>query len=154
MKNITKLIALSFIIATTSYAEGKYENNYFSIKSLVDDKNISNTQPLLMCLSASDGFAPNINIQTQKYSNSLTEYAKLSTAQFKQLKFNVIQNKKGQDCLIFEYTGKLQGKELHWYAMVYKKDDNIFLITATATKKQWTKQSKKLIDCVRSFKLK
>jgi hypothetical protein len=154
MNRITKLIALSFMIATTSYAKGKYENSIFSIDSLMNESKIANTQPLIMSLPASEGFAPNINIQIQKYPNSLDDYAKLSTSQFKQFKFKIIQNEKIKDALIFEYSGTMQGRKLHWYSMAYKKEDNVFLITATSTESQWKTQKEKLIGCVKSFKLK
>ena len=154
MKKITVTIALTFIIALSTYAKGIYENDIFSINTLINENNISNTQPLIMMLQPSEGFAPNINIQIQKYTNSLDDYAKLSTNQFKQFKFKIIQNKKSNEALIFEYSGSMQGRQLHWFAMAYKKGSNVFLITATSTENQWKKLSKKLIDCVKSFKLK
>lgn len=154
MKNIAKSITLSLIIATTAFAEGQYNNNHFSINSLVDANNISNTQPLMMSLPATEGFAPNINVQIQQYPNSLDSYAKLSGAQFKQLNFKVIKNKKIKNTLVFEYSGNMQNRNLHWYAMAYKKGNNVYLITATSTESQWKKLSKKLIGCIKSFKLK
>lgn len=154
MKNIIKSIALSLIIATTAYAEGKYENNYFSINSLVNDNNIANTQPLIMSLPASAGFAPNINVQIQRYAGSLDNYAKLSARQFKQFNFKVIKNKKIKNRLILEYSGNMQNRNLHWYSIAHKKGNNIYLITATSTESQWKKLAKKLIECVKSFKLK
>lgn len=153
MRKITASIVLSFIVALSTYGKGKYDNGVFSINSLVDENNISNTQPLIMMLPPSDGFAPNINIQVQAYPGSLDDYAALSMQQFRQLKFKVIKQMKVGNALIFEYSGSMQGRDFHWFAMAHQKGNNIFLITATSTENQWKTLSEKLIECVKSFKL-
>jgi hypothetical protein len=38
--------------------------------------------PLVMCLPASEGFAPNINVTIQPYPGSIKEYISLSKRQF------------------------------------------------------------------------
>jgi hypothetical protein len=153
MKKIAKSIFLSTAIFAGVIANAKYQSNEFSIEAL-SSKNISNSQPLVMCLPASEGFAPNVNVQVQQYPGTLDDYLKLSMNQFKKLKFKVIKNKATKNQLILEYTGNIQNRQLHWYAVVYKKGNNVFLTTATSTEKQWKTLSKKLINCVNSFRLK
>ena len=154
MKNLIKSIFICLILVNTSFAASKYENNQFSINALVIDENIANTQPLIMSLPVSDGFAPNVNIQIQQYPNSLKSYADLSVNQFKQYNFKVLQNIQTKTSLIMECSGDMQERKLHWYAMAYKKGNNVFLITATSTESQWKSSSQTLIECVKSFKLK
>ncbi|HPO90451.1 MAG TPA: hypothetical protein P5239_02485 [Victivallales bacterium] len=67
----------------------------------------------MMFLPASDGFAPNINVQIQIYSGTIEDYEKLSMDQFKQFKFNVIKSKQTGESIIFEYAGGMQGIKLH-----------------------------------------
>jgi len=117
-------------------------------------ENIANTQPLMMFLSASEGFASNVNVQVQQYPNSLKEYAKISVQQFNQLNFKVLQNKQTETSLVLEYSGIMQGNNMHWYAIAHKKGNNVYLVTATSTESQWKIHSKTLIECVKSFKLK
>ena len=155
MKRMSKTIALCLclLLSNVAFAESKYENSQFSINALVSE-NIANTQPLMMFLSASEGFAPNVNVQVQQYPNSLKEYAKLSVQQFNQLNFKVLQNKQTETSLVLEYSGIMQGNNLHWYAIAHKKGNNVYLVTATSTESQWKTHSKTLIECVKSFKLK
>jgi|APSaa5957512576_1039674.scaffolds.fasta_scaffold130489_1 hypothetical protein len=154
MKRIIKIISLCLFIANAAFAENKYDNKHFSINALVSNGSIANSQPLIMSLPASDGFAPNANVQVQQYPNSIKEYAELSIKQFKQLKFKVLQNKQTKTRLVLEYSGAMQGRNLHWYAIAYKKGNNVFLVTATSTETQWKTHSKALTACVKSFKLK
>ena len=154
MKRMSKTIALflCLFLANVAFAESKYENNQFSINALVGE-NIA-TQPLMMFLSVSEGFASNVNVQVQQYPNSLKEYAKLSIKQFNQLNFKVLQNKQTETNLVFEYSGIMQGNNFHWYAIALKKGNNVYLVTATSMESQWKIHSKTLIECVKSFKLK
>lgn len=154
MKKLVASVLLTFMLVLVVHGGGKYENELFLINPLLDDNNISNTQPLIMMLPASDGFSPNINIQIQAYPGSIDEYDTLSIKQIEQLKLKTIKHLKEGDVLTFEYTGAMRGRDFHWFGMAYKKGDNVFLITATATEKQWPDVGAKLIECVKSFKLK
>ena len=154
MKKSIAIISLCILFASAAFAESKYENKQFLINALVSYESKANSQPLIMFLPASEGFAPNVNVQVQQYPNILKEYSDLSIKQFKQANLKILRNKQTKTYVIFEYSGIMQGRKLHWYAVAYKKGDNVFLITATSTESQWKTHSKTLVSCVKSFKLK
>ena len=59
----------------------------FQIDALDATPNASaTTTALVLCLPASEGFGPNINIQIQPYTGTIKEYATLSKGQFEELK--------------------------------------------------------------------
>lgn len=153
MKNITRTAVIFLLFSTTALAGGKYENDHFSINALVSP-NIKGSQPLIMMLPATGGFSPNVNIMVQHFTDSLKEYADLSVRQFKQLNLRTIQLKRTKSHVVFEYSGDMQGRHLHWFAMAYKKGSNVFLITATCPESEWHIHSKTLVACVKSFRLK
>lgn len=109
---------------------------------------------LMMFLPASGGFAPNVNVQVQSYPDSLDAYWKLSRGQFDSLGMTVHTTKSlSKKRRSFEYSGKSQGRELHWYAIAEKKGGSIYLVTATATPDQWPQHKARLIQTVNSFKV-
>jgi len=106
-------------------------------------------QALMMFLPANGNFAGNVNVQVQPYSGTIEEYASLTRKQFKDAGVTVIEQKKfGKSGLIFEYTGELQGKPLHWYARAEKSGGHVYLATATAAAQDWAKQGAQLKACV------
>jgi hypothetical protein len=125
----------------------------FSIKPLETPLGKAPQQVLLMALPASDGFAANVNVQIQPYSGTLDEYIALSEGQFKGAGFNVVQrSKQGPSAVIFEYTGEMQGRALHWYARAVHATGRVYLVTATATETQWKQEAVPLKACVDSFR--
>ena len=153
------LIVLSFaVLATsTSFAESTNRLHFpqagFTIAPLESPPGGSPQQALMMFLPATDGFAANVNVQIQPYVGAMDEYVSLSAQQFKSAGFKVLQQKtSGKSVAIFEYTGKTQGHELHWYARAEKSGDNVYLVTATATAEQWDKEAARLRACVDSFR--
>ena len=107
---------------------------------------------LIMSLPASDGFAPNVNVNIQSYTEGIDAYMSLSKQQFKDAGIKVLsESKTNKSAVTFEYSGLLSGKPLHWYARAVQKGETIYLITATATEAQWAKVAAKLKACVDSF---
>lgn len=53
---------------------------------------------------------------------------------------------------LFEYKGKMQGQQLHWYAHAEKVRNHVYLVTGTAKESQWGELSQKLRACVDSFR--
>jgi len=118
-----------------------------------DDKN-PNYRIAVLLLPASDNFAANVNIQKQKYTDSIEAYDKLTTGQFKQLKMTVLNRLlKGND-LRYEYTGDMHKRTLHWYARAVKTGQHIYLVTATGLDSQWDQQKALLKKSVDSFVVK
>jgi ABC-type antimicrobial peptide transport system permease subunit len=153
MKKIIIVVALISLFSGLTLAQSKYVNNEFSINALTSKEKVDWT-PVMMSLPPSEGFSPNVSVQIQQYTNSLKEYSELSNKQFKQVNFKVIKNIVSKNSIVFEYSGIMQKRNLHWYAVAYKKGNSIYLVTATATQSQWQSKSKQLISCVNSFKLK
>jgi len=150
--------SLLFLASLTAHPEGserlRFKINRFSIKPLEGQSDSTVHQPLVMMLPPSQGFAPNVNVQIQPYRGSLDDYTALSKSQFKAAKWTLIKEQKlGEDTVVFELSGAMQGRRLHWFIRAQKRGAKVYLVTATATRGQWPKLSRKLIACVSSFKL-
>ena len=126
----------------------------FSIAALEARPGPTPVMPLAMAVPAADNFAANVNVQIQPYEGSIEEYAALTLKQFKDLGIKVIEQKKlGKSGTAFEYSGELQGRDLHWYARAEKLGGQVYLVTATAAEGHWANQALQLKACVDSFRL-
>src|SRR5213594_2251824 len=115
------LLAIVAFTLTTDAADSTnrllFSLGGFSIKPLEAPFGQATQQPLLMALPASDGFAANVNVQIQPYDGTRDDYMALSEQQFKGAGLEVIKrSKQGQSGILFEYTGEMQGRKLHWYS--------------------------------------
>jgi hypothetical protein len=146
--SITMLFTLALVVNAT---EGYYENKDFKIKTLYAEGSL---MPLAMALTPKDGFASNINVMIQNFEGSIEEYATISEKQFKKINFTVLNKKVNGNSLIYEYTGEMGGRKLHWYAKGVKRGNKVYLITGTAMEDAWSEEADKLKECVNSFKLK
>ncbi|RUO31488.1 hypothetical protein CWE12_00345 [Aliidiomarina sedimenti] len=104
-------------------------------------------------LPAADGFAANVNLQIQPYEGSLEDYEALSVQQFEQLDFEMIDLARGDNELVFEYTGSMQGTEFHWFSRVLKEGNYFYVVTATALAERWDTEREALVESVDSFRL-
>jgi len=127
-----------------------FAKNGFAIAPL-DEPGKGTCQVLMMFLPASDGFAPNVNVQTQEFGGTLEEYGALSKKQFEEMKLKTLNDKIEKGVLTLEYAGEMQKRKLHWYAVATLKGGKVYLITATAAEGQWADVSGKLKACVDSF---
>jgi hypothetical protein len=110
-------------------------------------------EALVMSLPASEDFAGNVNVQIQPYDGTIEDYAALSLKQFKFAKVKMISHKKaGASGVVFEYSGEMQGRALHWYARAEKAAGQVYLATATATVEDWSRQARQLKACVDSLR--
>ena len=74
--------------------------------------------------------------------------------QFQQLGLEVLQDREiSATTLVFEYAGKMQGMDLHFYARAVHRDGRIHLATGTSLAKQWEKAGPALKACVDSLEL-
>ena len=107
---------------------------------------------LTMSLPLQDGFAGNVNVLIQTYTNSLTEYIQLSEAQFKAAGISLLKTTRPTDSIaVLEYFGRLQNRVLHWYARAELVNQRLYLVTATTSEDRWTEESTVLKACVDSF---
>jgi PsbP len=127
----------------------------FQIDALDAAPDASNpTTVLQTLLPPTEGFAPNIIVQIQPYTGTIKDYVTLSRRQFEQMKWNVISDQQsGDNEWSVEYTGSLQGADLHFYARAVSTNGKVYLVTATAKESQWTTVSDTLRKHVDSFKL-
>jgi hypothetical protein len=105
-------------------------------------------------LPATDGFAPNINVQIQPYTGTIKDYATTSKSQFERVKWKVVSDQQPNDNeWNVEYTGSFQGSDLHFYARAVSANGKVYLITATAKESQWATVGDTLLKHLQSFKL-
>jgi hypothetical protein len=156
-RQITVLLFLVASALSLSAAESTNRLGFpasgFSIAPLEFSPGTTACQALMMFLPPSGGFAGNVNVQIQPYNGTISEYTTLSLKQFKDAGLKLIAQKKaGASGVIFEYSGELRGKSLHWYARSEKMADHVYLVTATADEQDWPKQAAQLKSCVDSFR--
>jgi len=157
MRKLTTLLFITLFAlpcaAVDSEPRLQFKANGFSIAPLEGTADTASYQAVMMFLPVSDQFAPNVNVQIQPYNGTAQEYANLSKQQFKAGSFTVESEKVTQTAVLWEYSGLLQGRKLHWYARAELGKGKVYLVTATATEAQWQTVAAKLKACVDSFKL-
>lgn len=125
----------------------------FSIAPLDVSPGENTCQALVMSLPATGNFAGNVNVQVQPYSGTIEEYTTLTLKQFKEAGVKVIEQKKaGRSGVVFEYSGELQGRSIHWYSRAEKAAGHVYLATATTAEEGWRTQSSQLKTCVDSLR--
>ncbi len=128
----------------------------FSIEALdASPSATTTTTALMMFLPASDGFAPNVNVNIQPYSGSMASYVTMSKDQFKQMDWTIVAEKQiGENEWIVEYTDPSKGNNCHFYARAVANNGKVYLVTATAKETQWCSLSGLLRKAVDAFKIK
>ncbi|MHB1157408.1 MAG: PsbP-related protein [Phycisphaerales bacterium] len=147
------IIALAgMCLAAGSAVRLHFKTSGFSIEPLDAPANDAPYQAIMMFLPASDGFAPNVNVQIQPYPGTLDDYIALSQKQFTSAGLKILSlERKGRDRAVMEYSGTMQGHAFHWYALAELRNQKVYLTTATAAQSQWPKVAPKLKSCVDSF---
>lgn len=144
----TALLSLSVI----SQAEVmNFKEAGFSIKPLDGKPGSAGSQTLMMRLPAVNGFSGNVNVQIQPYPGTMEDYLKLSEAQFSQMGLKLISKSLNGNELYIEYSGFMQGNNLHFYAKAIKVNGLFYLATATDLESQWASSSTKLKSVIDSF---
>ncbi len=143
---------LSFsLMAANAQSRLHFEASGFSIMPLEAVSDDVPYQPMTMYLPPTDGFAPNVNVQIQPYDGDLDDYIALSQQQFEEYGLRIVDEKRSDTEIAWEYTGSMQERELHWYARAIHTEGKMYLVTAAATETQWTSVSAGLKSCVDSF---
>ena len=113
--------------------------------------------PVMFFAPAENGFAGNLNVAVQSTDKTLQEYAELSRGQFEQLKLTLVSEKplkvSGRDALLWEYEGKMQGRDLHWLALAVPDKGRVYLATCTATPEGFLRNEKAFRAALQSFSL-
>ena len=153
MKAMALMVCLALVGHTTLAAEAHFDQAGFSIKLLDTSSASQNFQPLQMFLPAVNGFAANVNVQLQFYSDSLQAYQALSESQFKQFGMTLVRSELKQDILWFEYRGVMYGNDLYFYSKALKRGDLVYLATATDLQSEWPQSGEQLRAVVDSMTL-
>ena len=131
----------------------QFPNAGYTIESL-DVAAEESFQSLMMFLPATDGFAPNVNVQVKVFEDSIEAYMEVSRNQVAQMGLAVIREEVRGNRATFEYSGSLNsGKPMHFYAVAVKRRNKVYLATATALQHQWPNSASHLIRCVDSLQL-
>ena len=157
MRNVFLTLIAFVFVPSVLMAQDDEQRLYFpmvgySIAPLQDEVGETPYQSIIMFLNASDGFAPNVNIQVQPFEDPFKDYVALSKEQFKQLNFSVIKEEMKEDSATWEYAGTVGPNQLHFYVVAKMKDGKVFLATASAKESQWKTVSEKMKACVDSFR--
>lgn len=110
--------------------------------------------PLMMFLPSAGGFAANVNVQIQPFDGDLQGYLDVSAQQFENAGIELLASElESPGVAVLEYTGPLQGNDLHWYARAYQRPGRIYLVTASLLASQWEELGDRARRCVDSFEL-
>ncbi len=104
-------------------------------------------------LPTSDGFSANVNVQKQKFVDSIKTYDQISTVQLNSMGLTIISREMSDNMVVYEYTGDAQGRSLHWYAKAIKNGSYVYLVTATGLESKWPVQKQELMKAIDSFQL-
>ncbi len=154
---LIRVALLSAAITTTVTASPIDLPQYgFTIEALdAPPSTTAATTALMTFLPVSDGFAPNVNVNIQPFTGSITSYVSMSKDQFKQMNWTIVAEKQnGENEWTVEYTGPMQGNDLHFYARAVADNGKVYLVTATAKETQWSSVSGLLRKAVDGFKTK
>lgn len=159
MRKVAAISILILAVASASLA-GEQRNTFVSQDLGISmelprskGSEASSHQVAIFFLPDSDGFAASVNIQKQKYSESIAAYDKLSSSQFKALKWTVLDRKLKTGEILYEYKGDLEGRTLHWYARAIKHGQYVYVVTGTCLDSRWQEQKTELMKSVDSFKI-
>lgn len=153
-------LILAIVIATFGAASVAGETTFqseqygFTIKPPVAKQWEGSGMVATFLLPPKDGFSDNVNVMIQAYAGTLEEYDKLTRGSFGANAMKLIAGNLEKGVLIYEYSGKYQGRPLHWYSRAQKKDDKVYLVTATCAEERWETNKKVLMDAVESFEFK
>ncbi|MEM1244877.1 MAG: hypothetical protein AAGA81_22200 [Acidobacteriota bacterium] len=141
-------------LAAQSGARLAFPDSGFSIEPFEAEVPESVHTPLMMFLPSTGGFAANVNVQIQPFEGDLQGYLDISAGQFEDAGIEVLSSKLvSEGVAVLEYTGPLQGNDLHWYARAIQQPGRIFLVTASLLAEQWEELGEKARRCVDSFEL-
>jgi len=156
-RNLLILLAAVLCAACVRQVQSEklhFKQNGFSINPLEEAAKNDTYQALMMYLSISDQFAPNVNVQIKPFTGTIEDYVKQTKQLLDQGNLKLIQgNVLGKNIYVIECSGSYKDLSLHLYVRSVLTAGRIYLVTATATETQWKTYSGKLKSCVDSFEL-
>lgn len=156
-RNLLIILAAVFCAACVNGGHsGKlhFQQNGFSIAPLEEPAKDNTYQAVMMYLSVSDQFAPNVNVQIKPFAGAITDYVKQTKQILDQGNLKLIhENVSGKSVYVIECTGSYRDVSLHLYSRSVLSPGRVYVATATATENQWKNYADKLKSCVDSFEL-
>ena len=103
------------------------------------------------------GFASNVNVMVQPKAASRKAYRDRAIAQFKQMGLTLHAARdltvSDRDAALFDYSGRIAGRDLHFLALAVIAKDRVFLVTCTATAGAFKRLEPEFRACLDSFRL-
>lgn len=156
-RNLLIILAAVLCTACASQVPSEklhFKQNGFSIAPLEEPAGDNPYQALMMYLSVSENFPPNVNVQIKPFAGTIEEYVKMTKQILEQGSLKLVkENVLGKDKYTMEFTGSFKDFSLHLYTRSVLSAGKAYVITATATETQWKNSSDKLKSCVDSFEL-
>lgn len=104
-----------------------------------------------------DGFASNVNVNIQPMATTRKGYLDLSLGEMKQVGLKVNSHRElmvsGKEAILFDYEGKMLGKDLHFLALAVVEKERVILVTCTALAASYKAIEPEFQACLDSFRL-
>lgn len=123
----------------------------FSIDTLDAPAGAQPYQVLIMLLPASDGFAPNVNVQSQPFEGTVAEYVELSKREVAAAGLRLVAEEIRGNTIRMEYAGDIQERPMRFVVKGVVLKGRALLATGTALESQWKDVEAKLRACVGGF---
>ncbi len=130
-----------------------FKNNGFSIPVLEEPGKVVEGRVLAMFLPPSDGFSPNVGVNTGPFTGTIAEYAAEYKKELEASGFKVESESQKDDGLTVEFSGVARGRSVHGCQKVVFKDGIIYRGIAMANENQWKVSGAKLKACVDSLEV-
>ena len=163
-----KLVIVAFIAlsGTPCYAAAREAVAHLSdpifgfsvdIPSIGDPTAAPLVQRLIVMGPAVNGFAPNCNIQVQKYDEGLDAYMVLTRGQFAAVGVKTVAETRRTTSklpsALFDYTGTTGGRDLHFLALAVAARDRVWLVTCTALAESYASHRLAFTRLIDSFSI-
>jgi hypothetical protein len=104
----------------------------------------------------SDSFAPSVNVLVTQGHVSFDAIVKASVTGYEQAGFKIISQKPTKigehSAQLIEFTGNVNGKEVHDMALLAVSQDRFVVVTCTAAASQFEAVKDRYLACLESFK--
>jgi hypothetical protein len=157
VKILTILVFIFFTNGVNAKSDS-YASDFFGVSIDIPTMKANKIQEVQeiadFFLPSVDLFSANVGIQKQYFKGTMIDYNELSLSQFRKAGWRVVDAKNLLNESFWEYVGSMLGYDLHWYSRAVKKDNYVYLVTATALSSKWDSQKDILRKSVNSFKIK
>ncbi len=133
----------------------QFEKNGFSIAPLEAGVSAAPYRSAVLYLPATSGYAPHVEVQIEPYVGSIDGYVTITKQKLELVNMTIIAESVGHAAgtATLDYSGKLNGRDLRFYARIELADGRVYVATAAALEAQWSDVGKKLTESVDSMKL-